>query len=236
MSVMRFLSPVAALAVMIGGAADALAQNEALERAPSMVAPDERALILYHEGRHAMDRGELAVGARHFREALSLDPSLQVARQDYAHVLLAAGRPERAQSVLALGLELVPGDSSLARMLVRVARENGDIERAIRVLESIRPDADAEEITLRAHLAELYRETERYDQAARLYAELQTVEPTASKWILGEATSLDHLGATAEAAMAWAELMDHDDIDPSIRRYAEMRLASLRDTLIPYGD
>ncbi|MEX0430632.1 tetratricopeptide repeat protein [Spiribacter insolitus] len=223
-------------ALLLGMSPVALAQSENLERAPSETASDERALTLYHEGKRAMETGDLATGARHFREALSLDDRLQPARRDYARILMAAGRPDRAQAVLALGLELSPRDGATARMLARVARENGDLDLAIRALESIRPDTDAEETTLRANLATLYQATGNYSQAASLYAELRTVEPAAPRWILGEALALDYAGVTTDAAFAWSALIAHDEIDPSVRRYAEARIAALRDAQVPYGD
>ncbi|RZU98605.1 tetratricopeptide repeat protein [Spiribacter vilamensis] len=220
------------LAIM---APTALAQSEGMQRAPSSVADGERALSLYHQGRRNIEAGELASASRQFREALSLDPGLMVARRAYARILMSAGRPDRAQGVLTRGLEVKPGDFVTARMLARIARDNNDAAVAIRALESIRPPVDSKDTYLRSHLADLYRRTGQHAKAAEIYAELHKADPSDPAWVLGRATSLDHHGSRQEARELWSSLLERDDIDPQIRNYGEDRVTALRDTQIPYG-
>lgn len=213
-----------------------VAQADGMQREPSSTSTTERALDRYHDGRRAMDKGDLLIAARYFREAISLDRRLQGARRAYARILVVTERPERAQSVLAEGLDIVPDDLETARLLARIARGNNDIDMAIRALEAIRPPADSPETQIRAHLGDLYRRSEQYARAADVYAELRQVQPAAPEWILGEAISQDRRGESKAARAAWSALLDRDELDGSIRRYAENRRETLRDGQIPYGD
>ena len=234
MNIQRLLLPILALSVAIG-APGAMAQNEGMQREPSSVADGERALSLYHQGKRAMDAGELADASRQFREALSLDPGLLIARRAYARILISAGRPDRAQDVLAKGLDVAPGDLTTARMLARIARENNDAAVAIEALESIQPPAESRDTLLRAHLADLYRRTGQHGKAAEVYAELQNAEPSNPAWMLGRATSLDHHGQAKAARKAWSALIEREDLDPRIIEYGENRVAALREGSLPYG-
>ena len=213
-----------------------VAQADGMKRAPSSTSADERALDRYHDGRRAMDEGDLLIAARYFREAISLDRRLLGARRAYARILVVTDRPERAQSVLAKGLEIVPDDLPTARLLARIARSNGNTEMAIRALEAIRPPADSPETQIRSHLGDLYRRNKQYAKAAAVYAELRAVQPAAPKWILGEAISQDRRGETEAARKAWTALLEQDGVGKAVRRYAENRHRILRNDQVPYGD
>lgn len=223
------------MAAMAGTPA-VLAQNDGMERSPSDISTGERALDLYHKGQRALDEGDLSTAARRFRESLSLDRDLMSARRGYARILVVTGRPQRAQDVLAQGLDIIPDDLATARMLARIARDNDDAETAIEALEAIRPPADSNETHLRSHLADLYRRTGQYDEAASVYAQLRRAEPAAAEWILGEAITQDRRGALDSADQAWAALLEHDDLDERVRTYARNRRQALRDGEVPYGD
>ena len=214
----------------------AVVQADGMKRAPSSTSADERALDRYHQGRRAMDEGDLLIAARYFREAVSLDRGLLSARRAYARILMATERPGRAQSVLAEGLEIVPDDLPTARLLARIARGNNDTEMAIRALEAIRPPADSPETQIRSHLGDLYRHNKQYAKAAAVYAELRAVQPSAPEWILGEAISHDRHGEAGAAREAWSALLKQDGVDKSVHRYAENRRRILRNGEVPYGD
>ena len=214
----------------------AAAQADGMQREPSSTSTNERALDRYHDGRRAMDKGDLLIAARYFREAISLDRRLLRARRAYARILVVTERPERAQTVLAKGLEVAPDDLATARLLARIARSNGNADMAIRALEAIRPPADSPETQIRSHLGNLYRRSEQYGKAAAVYAELREVQPAAPEWILGEAISQDRRGEAKAARAAWSALLNSDGLDDSVRRYAENRRRILRDGQVPYGD
>ena len=231
----RLFAAVISIA-LITTAPMAVAQADGMKRAPSSTSADERALDRYQDGRRAMDNGDLLIAARYFREAISLDRNLLGARRAYARILVVTERPERAQSVLAEGLEIVPDDLPTARLLARVARRNNDIKMAIRALEAIRPPADSPETQIRSHLGDLYRRNKQYAKAAAVYAELRAVQPSAPKWILGEAISQDRRGEAEAARKAWTALLEQDGVDNAVRRYAENRRRILRNNQVPYGD
>jgi MSHA biogenesis protein MshN len=218
--------------LLLAGATAAPAQGDGMNREPSTITAEERALSRYHAGERALDAGDLSRAATKFREALSLDRELLSARRSYARILMVTRRPERAQDVLLEGLALAPGDLPTARMLARIARANNDADTAIKALESVRPPADSSETHLRSHLADLYRRTEQYDQAANLYAELRRAEPDATAWILGEAICHDRRGAVESAHDAWGALLEVETLDERIRTYASQRQAALRNSTL----
>jgi MSHA biogenesis protein MshN len=220
----------------IGCVGPALAQTGDMQRSPSNVTAEERALERYHQGERALEGDELLAAARHFREALSLDPALLAARRGYARILIATDRLGRAQAILAEGLTRAPDDLETARLLARVARQNNDAATAIDALEAIRPPAEAPAGRIRAHLADLYRQTGQLAEAAAVYAELRGLEPDNPAWILGEAVCQDRLGANKSARRAWQALLDHPRIDERVRTYARNRYQALRDFELPYGD
>jgi len=232
----RYAIVLMAALTALGITATALAQDGEMQRSPSTVSTEERALERYHEAQRALAGDDLLAAARHFREALSLDPTLLAARRGYARILIATDRLGRAQAVLAEGLTRVPDDLETARLLARVARQNNDAATAIDALEAIRPPAEAPATPIRAHLADLYRQTGQHAEAAGVYAELRGVEPNNPAWILGEALCQDRLGASEPARRAWGELLDQPDVDASIRDYARNRRQALRDFALPYGD
>ena len=233
-----WMRPIAVLigACMLLTTPIAIAQDDGMQKAPSNMSADERALERYHHGRRAMDDNDLLAAARYFREAISLDRGLLSARRAYARILVVTERPERAQSVLVEGLEIVPDDLATARLLARISRANNDAETAIRALEAIRPPADSPETRIRSHLGDLYRRTEQYAKAAAVYAELRATDSAAPEWILGEAISHDRRGAAEAAREAWSSLLEQDGLDDAVRRYAENRQSVLRDGEVPYGD
>ncbi|QGM21539.1 tetratricopeptide repeat protein [Spiribacter sp. 2438] len=211
----------------------AFAQSDGLERSPSTREAGERALTLYHDGREALDRGELAEAAQHFRRALSLDQALDAARRDYARILITAGRPERAQTLLAQGIALPDPEPATARLLARTARDNGNLRTAIRALERIHPRVDPDDRVVRANLAALHRQQGDHLAAASLYAELRDAHPTEPQWILGEAVSRDHAGQATDAHAAWSALTNHDGLDPAIQDHASARIRALEVAQLP---
>lgn len=230
-----YLMPMIFGFMLLTGSVAVPAQSDGMSREPSTITAEERALSRYHAGERALDAGDLSRAATKFREALSLDRGLLSARRSYARILMVTRRPERAQDVLLEGLALAPGDLPTARMLARIARANNDAATAIEALESIRPPAESSETHLRSHLADLYRRTEQYDQAANVYAELRRAEPDAAAWILGEAICHDRRGAVESAHKAWGALLESESLDERVRRYARQRQTALRDETVPYG-
>ncbi|WP_159299877.1 tetratricopeptide repeat protein [Spiribacter sp. SSL99] len=236
MSARCYAMALMAALTALGLVTPALGQSGDMQRSPSTVSAEARALERFHDGQRALEGDELLTAARHFREALSLDPTLLVARRGYARILIVTDRLDRAQAVLATGLERVPDDLATARMLARVAQQNDDPATAIRALKAIRPPADAPTTDIPANLAALYRQTGQYSEAAAVYADLRRVEPDNPTWVLGEAVCLDRLGRTQPARSAWGDLLEYPDVDQRILDYARNRHQALRDFALPYGD
>lgn len=208
--------------------APAGAEASGVAREPSAITDTERALDRYQSGIAALDQDALADSARHFREAISLDPTLLGARRYYARILATTGRIERAETVLKAGLEFDPHNVPTARLLARIAAEADHSAVAIEALEAIRPPESSNDTYVRAHLANHYREAGRYEKASAVYARLHAIEPDNPDWRIGRAFAEDRFGATDSAITAWQAVVDHDDkLERSIIDYAKARIEAL---------
>lgn len=212
-----------------------LAQDSDVTRNPSSTSSDERAESAYREGRRALDAGELAQAAQHMREALSLNPALLPASHDYARILRAAGRPERAQAVLETALREHPGDEITARLAAELAEANGEPAAAITALARAVERVETPDRETLVHLADLQRRHGQSRQAAETYAQLIDQAPDDPRGLVGRAAALDDARQRREAFTAWQDITEHGEISGDVRDYAESRMRSLRNTLIPGG-
>lgn len=232
----KHLSPLALVFFLtLAPIAPLLAQANDVTRSPSNASADERAERRYHDGRHALQAGELATAAQKMREALSLDPTLLAASQDYARILRSAGRPERAQAVLENALNEAPGDELTARLTAELAEANGDTDAAITALvRAIKQSKTPDRETL-VHLADLQRRHDHPADAAETYAQLIDQAPDDPRGQLGRAAALDQASQRRAAFNAWQAVSEADELEQSVRDYAKSRARSLRKTLIPGG-
>lgn len=206
-----------------------------ITRNPSATATEARALQAHRQALDAMRQQDLPAAADHLRRSLSLAPERASARHDYAHLLLAIGRPGRAMDVLARGLQLTPGDADTARLLAQIGSDQGQPERAVQVLEQaarVNPDANSEML---AHLAALYREQRNPAKAAAIYARLLEREPDNPRWILGSAATLERSDRTRGALAAWQRLRSHQALAPAILEHAAERVRALRQQIRAEG-
>ena len=209
-----------------------------VSRSESQTPAAERALNHFETGMRHLEGDDAGKAARAFREAIAIDPNMTRARQSYARLLVATGRPQRAQAVLEPALGGDDAESmSAALLLARVAMSNGDREAAIEAFESIRPSAKSESTRIRAHLADLYRADGQYARAAAIYKQLRAIEPNNPAWMLGEAHAQDRNGRGAVALDAWRSLMNHSEaLERDVRDYARSRIDVLGgQSNAPYG-
>ncbi len=188
--------------------------------------PAQRAEQAYQRGWQALRAGRGAEAEAALHEALRLNPEHLPARELLVGHLLRQGRLDEAGRLLRDGLALAPRHGTFAKLYARILARQNAVPTAIEVLRRSAP-ALAADPDHHAMLAALYQRQGRHAEAARLYRDLVKLRPNASVWWVGLGVSLEALGRSAEARLAYERALDTGNVARRLRDFADGRLAAL---------
>lgn len=109
----------------------------------------------------------------------------------------------------------------------KIALLTGNNAEAIRMLESVLPEAENHE-RYRALLAGLYQRTGMNEEAASHYRRLLSVFGEKPAYWLGFALAQDALNQSQLAVQAYQRVNQYSDLQPQVRQYIEQRLQVLQ--------
>ena len=160
----------------------------------------QRAQALYRQGLELAGSGQGRMAVQKMQEALQLDPTMRVARQQAVALLFEQNRAAEAQTLAQEGLALAPDDVALTYLLARGMAGGGDSAGALALLERS-PRLSADAYGLRAGLLSQQGDFKRalpdYEQAVRL-------QPGNSLWWLGLGVALEAEGQRQQARQVYA--------------------------------
>ncbi len=188
---------------------------------------EESAEAGYRRAVRSLDQGRSDEALRLLREALAAQPTHIKARELAAGIELQNGHWREAEKLLGEGLRQVSNNYLFARMLARVYIDHGAEAKALAVMESAMP-AGSDDAEFSALLGLLYQRGGRHVDAVKAYERAVALQPNDGRIWLGFAISLEGTEQWGAAKNAYRRAQE-GELTPSLARYAEQRLAALKD-------
>lgn len=188
---------------------------------------EENAEASYRRALRLIEQGRSEEAIHQLREALAAQPTHVKARELAAGIELQTGHWREAQGLLEEGLRHVSNNYLFARMLARVYVDHGAEGKALAVMESAAPQG-SDDGEFSALLGLLYQRAGRHADAIKAYERAVSLQPNEARTWLGFAISLEGIEQWGAAKNAYRRAQQ-GDLPPSLARYAEQRLAALKD-------
>lgn len=180
----------------------------------------KRAVALINQGRSDDARTALAA-------ALTLEPRHQSARQTLAVMLAESRALTEAETLLAEGLRLDPGQLNFAVLLARLKVERGDTAGALAVLKEQGKDT-AGNAEYRAFTAALLQKVGRHSEAVEEYRAALTLAPQVGVWWIGLGLSYEGAQQPREALDAFLQARAIGTLTPELDAFVERKVQVLR--------
>lgn len=187
----------------------------------------EHAQNAYQEAQRHYAERNYPEAERSWRSALDWDAQHRPAREQLVTLLLATGRAAAAQELLEQGMAVAPGYPAFALMLARIQVEQGQETEALAMLEQASLGTSGD-VDISAFIATLHQRAGRHAEAAQRFQQVLAARPLEGRWWVGLAISLEAQQNWQAARGAYARAMNGTSLTPELMRYAEQRLAALR--------
>jgi MSHA biogenesis protein MshN len=190
----------------------------------------ERAEIEFRKGVANLRLGRIMEAEPYFRLANEVDRSHLAARQALIGILIEAGRNADAEEVLTESLSINPRQPREAMVLARLQVERGDLDAAVRTLESVGAYAGSD-AGYYSFLAAVFQRASRHEEAAKQYRNALALMPRNAIWMMGLGISLRALDESARARDAFKRAAATGTLSPElqayvVQQYTELHLAA----------
>ncbi len=157
---------------------------------------------------------------------LTTEPDNLAARKKLAALLFAKGRALNAQSILEIGIQRQPQESTMRLMLARLLAQQQLVQSA---LDTLNPAFELQPIGVeflgfRASLAD---QLERFDLALADYQRLTQMEPNQARWWLGLGIANERNQRSNEALIAYQQALALNQLSIDVQRFVQQRSALL---------
>ena len=190
----------------------------------------QRAGTLFHKGITAFRKGRFAMAEQALRAALTIEPGHLRAREALLHLLDRQGHRSQIKTLLAEGLQRVPGHWPHRLRLARLLLEEGSLSRAAIILTSEPLPPTAETPDLHAMLAMVFLRQGRYGKAAETYRALLAAKPEQAVWWMGLGLALEGDRSLDAACKAYGQALVHEGLSEGLQKFIRQRLAAARQT------
>lgn len=187
---------------------------------------EERAGVLYHRARAAIDAGDPLRGESLLQEALAVDAGFVPAREVLVARRIRQGRLAEAQMLLARGLQAVPEHAAFAKMYARLLVDQGADGEALRILDRHAPEVPGDP-QYHAFRAALLQRVGDHDLAVAVYRDVLRVRPDAGVWWMGLGISLEVLGRVQAARDAYRRAEESGALSGEVQDFVRGKLAEL---------
>jgi MSHA biogenesis protein MshN len=189
--------------------------------------PSQEAEAKFRRAVQWLNQGHVSEAEQGFRAALSLDPSLEPARQALVSLLIDQRRLDEAQNLLRQGLTLDPAQVRFATVLARIFAERDDYAKALDVLRGCKGDVSRDP-EYNGLLGAVLQHMSKPGEAADAYrAALRVAPQTGTAW-LGLGVSLVALNHRPEAAEAFRRAVATGSLSQDVKNFAEQQLQKLQ--------
>jgi MSHA biogenesis protein MshN len=185
------------------------------------LSPAERT---YRAGLAALRAGSTEQAEGALRTALEHEPTHRPARLALARVWIEAKRYAEAQALLAQDVSGAPAGEELVLLRARLLVEQGQLERALALLEPAAGGGSAERL---AFAAALLQRKGAHAEARELYTRALRSDPGQARYWLGLAISLEAGREPAAAIAAYRRALSLSGLELASRRFAGERMQAL---------
>ena len=154
-------------------------------------------------------------------------PASIEARENLAAIYISYEELDKADQILDEGMKYEPHNLRLTTMKSRILVAQGKHEAALKLLEQFKPDINKAP-DYYGLLAAIFEALGRMNEAGSLYQTLVKIEPSNGQYWLGFGMALENKQARQQAIDAYKRASQSDNIQPSVRYYAEDRLKILQ--------
>ena len=192
----------------------------------------QRAAVAYQRGYDFLRHRQYANAEAELRQALRSEPRHLKAREMLAGSYVRTGRLVEAGELLREGLGFAPRHSVFAKLYARILTEQDAVPTAIHILEQSKPRMAADP-EYHALIAALHQRQRNHAEAARIYNGLVKLRSNVGLWWIGLGVSLEALGNTNEAMLAYQHARERTGLSRELQNYTDSRLAALKDIGYP---
>ncbi len=189
--------------------------------------PSERAESEFRRAVALVNQGRIAEGMDSLRNALSINPAHEIARQTLVSLLLEARRVDDAATVLQEGLSLNPDNTGFSMLLARILVERNDAAGALGVLQKHAAPA-AGNADFHAFAGALYQRLDRHKEAIEEYRSALRLAPSAGIWWVGLGISYQAAAQPREALEAFNAAKSAGSLSPDLLAFVDQRLKQLQ--------
>lgn len=154
-------------------------------------------------------------------------PTSIEARENLAILYLSNNNTASAYEILDDGLRRQPHNLNLIVIKARLLAEQGSNGDALTLLEKYHPDINTNP-EYYALLAAIFETLDRTNEAGSLYQSLVAVDPSNGQYWLGLGVVLERKHSNHQAIEAYRRAIESNNIQPTVRAYAENRLRTLQ--------
>lgn len=198
-----------------------------IEKQMRATPPRERSENDFRRAVGLMNQGRIGDAIAALRSVVEQDGAHLAARTTLAGLLVEQKRLDEAQSVLAEGLVLAPGQAQLALRLARIHAERGDLRAAAETLQIAAANGAGNAEFHGVHAAILQR-LGRHKEAAEEYQAALRGAPQSGVWWMGLGISLESEGRPAEAREAFNRARATGALSAELDRFVEQRLRQIQ--------
>lgn len=189
--------------------------------------PAEQAEQAYQTALQNLQRGDHPAAEKGFAQALSLQPRLMDARLQLIALLQQLGRDDEAEKSLLQGLRLHPENPALRKNYARNLMNEGYLQGAIDILQSLPRPEFGSDLEYYALLAALQQEIGQHNAAIGTYRQLLKYRPQQALWWMGLAISTEQTGDAAAAKEAYQQAIAQPGLRTDLQEYINNRLQAL---------
>lgn len=143
-----------------------------------------------------------------------------------ASIYISQNRTDAAKNLADKLLEQFPGDIALLTISARVLVTQGEYLKAVELLQASSP-AIVDHVDYYELLAAAAQKAQQFELSSSTYRQLLSFDSSRGSWWLGLGVASDYLQDQSLAVNAYQRALALPDLAPSLRQYANQRLASL---------
>lgn len=192
--------------------------------------PIMRSVLLqeYQRSLRSADEGDYLTAIKNLSAILKADPGYKDARVSLVALMMDQGSGIKATKIIDDGLQLTPNYSPFIELKARLLTQNGKLDSAITLLQSVSPPL-SENPEYHALIAALYARNNKDQLASQLYQQLVQVDSHNSSWWFGLGVSLDKLNQRQAAIEAYTKAMNEGHLNGEAMAYLQNRLQLLKE-------
>ena len=206
------------------------AKETSLPKADVVKMPVMQTLLLeqYQSALNLIKEQKYPLAIKKLNSILKYDPNHTEARLTLAALLLDQSLLDEASQVIDEGLKIDPSYSPLVQLKARVFADQGDLDQALLVLQTVSPSVE-EDPDYHAFMATIHERRNEDLFSIRIYRKLLTMNDRNGNWWFGLGASLEKIGQRHAALDAYTRALEAGNVTPATSVYLYQRLSALRE-------